>query len=205
MNPEDPYTDPETGVLYNKLGLRSAEELQAAERDITWRRAREAADNPPAATYDLDHLRAIHRRLFSDLYDWAGELRSVDLAKTDLFCRPQFISDQARQLFGRLAADRYLRGLPRDRFVDAAAHYLGEINALHPFREGNGRAQRAFIAQLAADAGHPVDWADLDEAENVAASLSSLRGDPGPLRLLLDRHVTHAGAAGRGCRLRGGM
>ena len=131
MSGEDPYTDPETGVLYNKLGLRSSEELQAAERDITWRRAREVADSPPAATYDLDHLRAIHRRLFSDLYDWAGELRSVDIAKTDLFCRPQFISDQARQLFGRLAADDNLRGLPRDRLVDAAAHYLGEINALH--------------------------------------------------------------------------
>lgn len=190
MSADDPYSNPETGVLYNKLGLRSAAELADAERAITRIRIAELAAQPLRATYDLEHLRAIHRRLFSDLYDWAGELRTVDIAKTDLFCRPAFIEAQARQLFDQLAEDRHLQDLPRDEFLDAAAHYLGEINALHPFREGNGRAQRAFLTPLAAEAGHPIDWSDLDEAENVEASEASFRGDLGPLRRLLDRHLS---------------
>ena len=187
---ENPYTDPETGVFYNKLGLRSEAELADAERAITRVRLAELTAHPLRPSYDLDHLRAIHRHLFSDLYHWAGELRCVDIAKTDLFCRPQFIEDQARQLFGQLAEDRYLRDLRRAEFVDAAAHYLGEINALHPFREGNGRAQRAFLAQLAGEAGHPLDWSELDEGENVEASVASLRADLGPLRRLLSRHLS---------------
>lgn len=187
---DDPYSDPETGVFYNKLGLRNEAELADAERAITRVRLAELTAHPLRPGYDLGHLRAIHRHLFSDLYDWAGELRRVDIAKTNLFCRPQFVEEQGRQLFGQLAEDRYLRDLRRAEFVDAAAHYLAEINALHPFREGNGRAQRAFLAQLAAEARHPLDWSGLDEGENVEASVASFRGDLGPLRRLLNRHLS---------------
>lgn len=187
---DDPYSDPETGVFYNKLGLRSEAELADAERAITRVRLAELTAHPLRPSFDLGHLRAIHRHLFSDLYNWAGELRSIDIAKTDLFCRPQFIEEQGRQLFGQLAEDRCLRDLRQAEFVDAAAHYHGEINALHPFREGNGRAQRAFLAQLAAEAGHPLDWSGLDEGENIEASVASLHGDLGPLRRLLNRHLS---------------
>lgn len=190
MSSDDLYINPETGVFYNKLGLRSEAALADAERAITRVRLAELTAHPLRPSFDLGHFRAIHRHLFSDLCDWAGELRGVDIAKTDLFCRPRFIEDQARQLFGHLAEDRYLRDLRRAQFVDAAAHYLGEINALHPFREGNGRAQRAFLAQLADQAGHPLDWSGLDEAKNSEPSVASLHGDLGPLRRLLNRHLS---------------
>jgi cell filamentation protein len=65
-------------------------------------------------------------------------------------------------------------------------HYLGEVNAIHPFREGNGRAQRAFFHQLARQAGWPVDWTQLDPEANAEASAASLRGDNTLLRALLD-------------------
>lgn len=132
MSNADPYTDPETGVLYNKLGLRTWTELRAAERDITRIRAAELAVHPPPPTYDLEHLRAVHRRLFSDLYEWAGEVRTVDIAKGQtLFCRPQFLVAKANELLSELAADQHLGDRGRSEFIEGLAHYLGELNALH--------------------------------------------------------------------------
>jgi cell filamentation protein len=71
-------------------------------------------------------------------------------------------------------------------FVTRLAHYYAEINAVHPFREGNGRTQRAFLGQIAAGAGHPVDWTGLDPDSNIQASRESHRGNNEPLRKLLD-------------------
>jgi cell filamentation protein len=66
------------------------------------------------------------------------------------------------------------------------AYYFGEINALHPFREGNGRTQRAFLGQLALGAGFVVRWARLDAGRNVEASVQIMRGDPEPMRRMLN-------------------
>ena len=65
------------------------------------------------------------------------------------------------------------------------AYYLGEVNALHPFREGNGRAQRAFFRQLARDAGFTLAWQHLDPVRNVEASAAIMCGDPEPMREML--------------------
>jgi cell filamentation protein len=119
MSAGDPYSDPVTGVLYNKLGLGTAAELDAAEREITHAARRVA-------------------------------------------------------------------------FVGKLAHYLGEVNALHPFREGNGRAQRAFFGQLARDAGFTLTWQHLDPARNVEASAAIMSGDPEPMREMLDSLVRGA-------------
>jgi cell filamentation protein len=73
-----------------------------------------------------------------------------------------------------------------DALVGRLAHYLGEVNALHPFREGNGRAQHAFFGQLARDAGFTLAWQHLDPARNVKASAANMRSDPEPMREMLD-------------------
>jgi cell filamentation protein, protein adenylyltransferase len=79
-------------------------------------------------------------------------------------------------------ADRQLAGLHHDTFVERLAHHYGEVNAVHPFREGNGRTQRAFFLQLAMEAGWYLPWARMDPGVNVEASAASLRGDGEPLR-----------------------
>ncbi len=84
----DPYVDPGTGVLYNKLGLQTWAELLHAEREITTAREVELHEHPPARTYDLDHLRAVHCHLFGDIYDWAGEPRTINMAKEGPRLRP---------------------------------------------------------------------------------------------------------------------
>jgi cell filamentation protein len=186
----DPYSDPVTGVLFNKLGLGTAAGLETAEREITHAALILLYESPVTPTFDLRHLREIHRRIFGDIYDWAGQIRTVAIAKGAMFCLPQYIQSSADAIFDELRDEGFLRGLDRDAFTVRLAHYLAEVNALHPFREGNGRAQRAFFGQLAHDAGYTLTWQHLDPARNIEASAASLHGDPEPLRKMLDALVS---------------
>lgn len=186
---EDPYSDPVTGVLYSKLGLRTTAELEAAEREITHAALILLDETPVPPSYDLPHLREIHKRIFGDIYEWAGQIRTVAIAKGAMFCLPQYIDSSAALIFRELRNEDCLRGLRRDAFVGRLAYYLGEVNALHPFREGNGRAQRAFFGQLARNAGFTLAWQHLDPVRNVEASAAIMRGDPEPMREMLDALV----------------
>jgi cell filamentation protein len=183
--PEDPYIDPVTGVLRNKLGLRVFGDLEAAEREITHAALIFLQESPVPPRYDLGHLCTIHQRIFGDIYDWAGQLRTVAIAKGSWFCLPQYIESSSAEIFRALHGEGLLRDLPRDAFIERLTYYLGEVNAVHPFREGNGRAQRAFFEQLAGDAGFILDWQHLDADRNVAASAAIMAGDPAPMRKLL--------------------
>jgi cell filamentation protein len=186
----DPYLDAD-GVLVNRLGITSAAALSRAEADLSFAAMLRLSVRPLPGSYDLHHLREFHRQIFGALYPWAGELRTVDLARTsqDMFCRWRFIESYAAGVFGALAAENLLAGLSRPHFVRRLAHFHGEINAIHPFREGNGRAQRAFLGQLAREAGWRVAWSELDAAENDTASAASLQGDLEPLVTMLDGMV----------------
>ncbi len=184
--PDDPYADPATGVLRNKLGLATAAELAAAEREITHAALILLRESPVRPSYDLPHLCEIHRRIFGDIYDWAGQVRTVAIAKGSLFCLPQYIEPAAAEIFGQLGKNDFLRRLARKEFLDRLTYYLGEVNAVHPFREGNGRAQRAFFEQLASEAGYTLDWQHLDANRNVAASVAIMHGDADPMRKMLD-------------------
>jgi cell filamentation protein len=191
----DPYLDLQSGVLRNLLGITDAGELATAEAELTSYRLIELHTSPLPGRYDLAHLQAFHRYIFGDLYDWAGELRTVTLGKGGaLFCHPQHLVATADELFTRLARDRHLRGRGRVEFVDGLTALLAEVNALHPFREGNGRTQRAFLAQLARGAGYRIRWADLDPEANTAASAAARAGDTSLLRAMLERLVVPATA-----------
>ena len=186
---QDPYSDPVTRILYNKLGLSTAAGLEAAEREITHAALILLHESPVSSSYDLPHLREIHRRIFGDIYEWAGQIRTVAIAKGAMFGLPQYIDSSASVIFRGLHDEDCLRGLHHDAFVGRLAYYLGEVNALHPFREGNRRAQRAFFGQLARDAGFTLAWQHLDAARNVEASVAIMRGDLEPMRKMLDALV----------------
>jgi cell filamentation protein len=175
--PDDPYTDPVTGVLRNKLGLSTAAELEAAEREITHAALILLRETQVRPTYDLPHLCTVHRRIFADIYEWAGRVRTVAISKGSLFCLPRYIEPSAAEIFRQLSDENFLQSLERDVFLDRLTYYLGEVNAIHPFREGNGRTQRAFFEQLADDAGFTLAWRHLDAARNIAASVAIMRGD----------------------------
>jgi cell filamentation protein len=119
--PEDPYTDPLTGALRNKLGLSTAGELETAEREITHAALIFLKEAPVLPSYDLGHLCAIHRRIFGDICEWAGQPRTVAIAKGSWFCLPQYIESSAAEIFRALHGESLLRGLPRDVFTERLA------------------------------------------------------------------------------------
>jgi cell filamentation protein len=186
---DDPYVYPGTTVLRNALGIRDREQLRALEGDLTRSRAARLASNPLPGRYHLEHLQRFHRELFDGLYDWAGKLRTVPIAKRDLFCLPQHIQSSAHDIFDALARERHLSGMSYEDFIDRLAHYLSNVNALHPFRDGNGRTQRAFFSQLAHDAGYRLQWQHVDYEQNNDASIAAMRGNEQPLRDMLTEVV----------------
>lgn len=187
---EDPYTDSVTGVLLSKLGLGTAAELEAAEREITHAALILLGESPVHPGYDLPHVCAIHRRIFGDSYGWAGQIRTAGIARGSLLCLPQHGETPAAEIFRALRSENFLRDLDREAFVARLACYLGEVNAVHPFREGSGRTQRAFFEQLARDAGCTLAGQHLDAARNIEASAAIMRGDAEPLRKMRDTLVS---------------
>ena len=171
---KDLYLNPETGVLKNILDISDEEELKTAEASLVAWRSFQLADNPLKGRFDLDHLQAIHKHLFGDVYAWAGELRNIDLTKDNsYFANHMHIISAAQPVFEKLEKEGYLKGLDAAAFSTRAAYYLGEINALHPFREGNGRAQREFINHLAHNNGFFIEWEHISQEEMIQASIES--------------------------------
>ena len=166
---------PDYTVLRNRLDIRDASALEAAERELVAQRLLEPV---PAGNFDLDHLKAIHRHLFQDVYAWAGEVRTVEIAKDGSRFQPRrFIETGMADIHDRIVAAGYFAGLGPDGFSEGAGPVLGDVNHVHPFREGNGRTQLRYLKQLAARAGHGLDLTRLDRAAWLDASRRSNTGD----------------------------
>ena len=165
----DPYTYPGTETLRNRLGLTDEKTLIEAERRLTQARGAEAARLTFPAT--ADGYRALHKHLFQDLYDWAGQDRTVNIAKGgSSFAAVPYVARELDKRFADMGAQSGFRGLPRDEFFDRLGDHINEINAIHPFREGNGRTMRHHAAQLAREAGHPIRIAAIDKDKWMEAS-----------------------------------
>ena len=168
----DDYFIPGTSVLRNKLGgpgqphgETDPAKLQQIEEAATAVRIGELRANPIAGRFDYDHMKAIHRHVFQDVYEWAGQER---VAPADQFMTKDghsyypagpSLTEAAESQYAKLAAKDHLRGLAPDEFVDELAEAWGELNVVHSFREGNTRTQFVFFSQLAEQAGYQIDTA----------------------------------------------
>lgn len=175
----DPYCYPSTTVLKNIPGLRSQAALDEFEVAMTAQRA----DEPlPSGRLSATHYRAIHRHLFQDIYAWAGRYRTVRISKDgSAFCYPEHIGREMSVLFAQLGRKRFFRSLSHKRFAAEAAHFLSTLNAIHPFREGNGRTQTVFFLLLAQRAGYPADLEKLKPNAFLQAMIASFKGNDAPL------------------------
>ena len=183
---DDTYCLPGSSVLKNKAGISDQDLLDQYEADFTAVRLLELAKNPVEGRFDLDHLCQIHRYLFQDIYEWAGSIRTVDIVRGDSrFCNVRHIQTYSDTVFSSLRDEDYLKALSKKQFAARAAHYFSEINAIHPFREGNGRVQRVFMSQLAENAGFSVSYAALGRTEMYSAMEAAFFGDEKPLATLL--------------------
>lgn len=172
---DDHYVIPGTRVLRNKLGISDADELDKAERLLVVQRT---IEGPPTGDFDLAHLRSIHRHLFQDVYEWAGEVRTLEINKGgDQFQFSRFIQAGMEDVHRRLVNANFLVGLSADEFSAQAGEIIGDINYVHPFREGNGRAQLEYLRQLGKHAGHELDPDRLDPSTWRNASRKAHNGD----------------------------
>ncbi|MBT9293099.1 Fic/DOC family protein [Prosthecodimorpha staleyi] len=171
---DDPYCYRGTDVLKNRLGLRDQTALDQFEAEAT---AQRFAEPFPPGRFSVSHYRAIHRHIFGDVYPWAGRFRSVRIAKGgSMFCYPEHIATEMARVFANQSSLTALRDMPAQRFAAEIAHFLAELNAVHPFRDGNGRTQLAFLALLADHVGHPLDLDRLEPDAVLAAMIASFHG-----------------------------
>ncbi|MDR7380447.1 cell filamentation protein [Rhodoferax ferrireducens] len=188
----DPYTYPGTRVLRNIPGIRDDATLRDFEYEQTKLRIEELRDNPIPGKFDLEHLKAIHAHVFQDVYEWAGQTRTVSISKNgDSFAQPAFIESYSRQLSTALAKENNLQGLEKPQFVERIAHFYADWNALHPFREGNGRTTRELIGQIAREAGYDLDQTRIDNSKDQwnDAARRSFHGDLAPVKEILTEAI----------------
>ena len=188
----DSQFDEQNGVLKNKFNSVDPTELTQLAADFASARSSQLFLRPIAGKFDIPHLRAIHRYIFQDIFPWAGDFREVTISRTTSFGfpPPQFIIPSLETIFTTLRVENHLKQLDPDRFALRAGHYLGEINAVHAFREGNGRAQREFVRTLALTAGHRLVWTALEPEENNHASrISYATRDSSALAALIRKRL----------------
>lgn len=177
---DDPYCYPGTAVLQNLLNIRDPYQQSAFELEISTLRAEEPL---PQGSFDTSHYSAVHHHLFQDVYTWAGQYRTVRTSKGDnSFCYPEFIPGEMQRLFAQLRKGAALADLSDDGFLNIVTPFLGELNAIHPFREGNGRAQLSFLGLLGATYRHPFDFTRLNAQTFLAAMIASFTRKLQPLR-----------------------
>ena len=172
----DPYVEPETGLLRNLVGAKTSAELAQAEADLVAVRIIQLRDHQlVASTRDVHEVQGLHQHLFQDLFSWAGEIRTIDMKRGNgqFFAPCAGILGNLHYVFTDLGDHDYLRGLDQDEFAKTLARFYDDLNHIHPFREGNGRAQRLFWARVAFDAGWVLDWApvygsELNESSRLA-------------------------------------
>lgn len=177
---DDPYSYKGSSTLKNKLGLRDEHELEAFELEMTTLRG---AEPLPDGLFDTRHYRSVHHHLFQDIYSWAGKYRSVRTAKSgNWFCFPEHIDAAMEVLFDALPSAGWMTTSDDDVFFNGIAHFLGELNAIHPFREGNGRSQLAFVHLLGIAAKRPFRFVLVRQETFLPAMIASFAGDTAPLR-----------------------
>lgn len=183
----DPYVYPSTQVLKNRLDIRDSITLDRVERAFVSQRITEGI---PPGSFDLIHLCAIHRHLFQDVYAWAGEIRTVEIGKgAQQFQFRQYIQTGMDDVHRRLVRSRYLSNLPRNEFAQQTAAILGDVNYIHPFREGNGRTQLQYLKLLAERAEHPLHLARLDASRWMEASQASHAADYSLMARLIEQSI----------------
>ena len=183
------YCYPGTNVLKNKLNIRDLDTLYDAERDYSAVRQAELDQKGVTGDFSIKHLCSIHEHLFQDVYSWAGKIGTVDISKGTIFCLVQFIEIQFGILYEKLKKENYLADITDKKELSIRlAYYLGELNMIHPFREGNGRTQRIYIEQLCKNNGRfEIDFSEITKDEMLYASIQSARSNNDLLEKIMFR------------------
>ena len=187
-----PAISDDTRTPDNLAGIQSCAVLATYEARSVFQRLLASYADPIPGRFDTAHLLAIHHALFRDVYSWAGEIRACDMTLgRSVFCRAQLLQSTLASLFDQLDEEDFLSGLTPERFAERSGFYLSELNAIHPFRDGNGRTQRELLRQLGLQAGHRVRWAPVTRFVMYNGSrLSMATGKPNGLVYVMQKALT---------------
>ena len=176
----DPLCYPGTQVLINKADLVDQDELDQFELLMFHTRSEE---DLPDGDLDYRHYKSLHHHFFQDVYEWAGQPRTIRTGKGgNWFCFPEYIDAEMEKIFAELAEEQHLSQIDDlGIFADRASYYIAEINAIHPFREGNGRCQLTLLSILFALSGLDLDEGRLEPELFMDAMIASFHGDNDPL------------------------
>lgn len=181
------YTYDGTNVLKNKFGIQKPIELRPLEAAfLAARRTEIAAGAGPQQSFDSNYLKALHRHLFQDVFEWAGKTRGEKIALSDgsiasetefnkggkdyLYAR--FLPAAFEQFDKNLKEKNFLKALSRQDFGRAVTDIITDFTAMHPFRKGNGRVLRVFLSELALQAGHELDFSLISRERMRHAAIS---------------------------------
>lgn len=166
-----------TSVLVNKLDIRDEATLAEVESIVTTTKISMLLGERYEGDFTAAHYCDIHRFIFEDLYDWAGCVRKVELSKKSThFHAPDGLERDLGLLFEYLNSQGCFMDDGREQFAEHLAEFYNDINLLHPFREGNGRAQRVLVTQIAQRAGHVIDFSLVDKDRMMIATIYAAQG-----------------------------
>ena len=169
---------PDTRCLVNYFGIKDKPMLRRIDKRISSFRTAELLRKPLSMPFNFDNLVAIHSHLFGDIYPSAGMIRVSSTKKHREYCQCEYIIPSAERLFDNLRQSKYLMGINDvDDFVNDLAYYMGEVEAIHPFMDGNGRTTRLFFDTLAKNAGYIIGWGSSDPDRFLEANVAALDGD----------------------------
>jgi len=180
-------------MLQNKIGAITQSQLNKIEAEITYIiiTTLTVGSRPDKLKFDYQLLCDMHKEIFGDIYKWAGKIRTQDISKEEsYFAHATYIQPSLEALLRELNGDRRLESKDSRVFIQRIAYYYSELNAVHPFREGNGRVIRTFLRLLALKYNYDIDWSKMDPDDNVEASKKALSGDVVPMRKMLSGLIT---------------
>ena len=176
LNPSSDNCYEGTTCLVNKLGIRDEKKLSEIEAQITFAKAVMLEETPIDDDFGFEHFKKIHDFLLCDLYEWAGQTRTVDISKKRTkFLDATSIESIGTKCFAKVK-DGYFENLSFDEFVKRIAEFYNDVNYIHPFREGNGRTQRIYFTQLIRHYGYDINFADVDTDELMIATIQASSG-----------------------------
>jgi cell filamentation protein len=185
---QDSYCYADSSVLRNKLDIRDDATLSEAEKLLSAIAADRIEFKPPP--YNLAYLQNIHQVLFSDLYEWAGLLRTVGISKQcTRFCQPEYMEKEAAKIFNNIATANWFEGMPRRELVVAVAEAYSDLNVVHPFREGNGRTQRILFEHLIMNVGYEISWWGVEDQEWLYANIAAYNCVLGPMEQVFEKCI----------------
>lgn len=186
---QDPYCYPGTRTLRNRLEILDDTLLNQAEREVSESAAAHEIEYCPPP-YNLAAPQKIHQQLFDEVYDWAGHVRNIDISKDDTrFCTVSRIEPEAAKLFEALAQRNWLTGLEREDLIKVVAELYGDLNMVHPFKEGNGRAQRILFEHIIVNAGYAISWWGVQPDEWKTANIDAAWCNYSPMEWVFDRCI----------------